>query len=78
MSESVRYIVRLRGVIGNGRQCAKTVRMGGIVGGKHRVGRIWHRFEVLSCFEYYRGADSKDRSQGESRIEYRPEDSKSW
>jgi hypothetical protein len=48
---------------------------GGIVGGK-QVGRIWHRFRVC-YFEYHRGADSKDRSQGESRMEYRL-GSKSW
>ena len=52
--------------------------IGDVVGGKHKVGRIWHRFEVLCGFEYYRGADSKNRSQGESRIEYKLEDSKWW
>ena len=45
-AERYRYVVGLRGVIGNGRQCVDAT-FGAVVGGKHKVGRIRHRLGVV-------------------------------
>lgn len=45
-AEGYRYVVGLRGVIGNGRQCVDAT-FGAVVGGKHKVGRIRHRLGVV-------------------------------